>query len=188
MLSWIWSVYHLSWKLLIKTCKICSMTSVPPGYNLEEKTGRSSSMNSALTPQILLRQNQRVVYRCYTQRQSVYCRQTGVLSAGNLLSPLSKIQRLSKSDSMFLCMSWQKLAEPAGGGQARLRCSSCVRHTAADSLALGYKNHLCTFHLVRQFVMLPIAAGLQSLILSRWNKNKYDTSSAWQMEVRHSEK
>lgn len=43
------------------------------------------------------------------------------------------------------------------------------------------------FPLVRRSVMLPIPTGLQSLILSRWNNNKYGTSSNQQMEVRNRE-
>lgn len=62
----------------------------------------------------------------------------------------------------------------------------CQTHTSKCSHT-HTQNDTYRFPLVRWSVMLPIPTGLQSLILSRWNNNKYGTRSNQQMEVRHRE-
>lgn len=64
-------------------------------------------------------------YRAYTQsRVFMYCRQTGALSVENSIRDTKTRMTL-----IFLCMSRQKVGQPAGRVKSGHGCSSCVKNT-----------------------------------------------------------
>lgn len=119
-------------------------------------------------------------------------RQAGELSAGITERRWGLCQRYKESVSVTVCVfqcvcvcvlavSRQKVGQPAATGQIRswmffLNQTHTLSHTDKKK-----KIILRHFLLLDTPLCCPISTGLQSLILSRWNKNRYGTSSSRQM-------
>lgn len=116
-------------------------------------------------------------------------RQAGELSAGITERRWGLCQRYKESVSVTVCV-FQCVCMCISSWQTESGAASCHGSNQVLDVLPKSDTHPLTHRrkiILRHFLLLdtplccPISTGLHSLILSRWNKNKYGTSSSRQM-------